>query len=181
MAARILPTPEQLRELLRYEPDTGKLFWRQRPREMFNSDRSAATWNKRFAGQQAFATKHRRGYLCGVVSYEKVLAHRAAWALHHGEWPAEQIDHVNGIKTDNRIANLRAATHAENLHNMRAHTGNPSKLKGVTFDKARGRWMARIMTDRKELNLGRFDTPEEAHAAYCAAAQKHHGEFAKTQ
>ncbi len=181
MAKKPLPSPEELRQLLRYEPETGKLFWLPRPREMFTSDRSFNTWNVRFAGAEAFATVHRQGYRCGVIAGEKCLAHRAVWAVHSGRWPENQIDHINGDKTDNRIANLREATHAENLQNSRRPSRNTSGFKGVCFDRSRGKWMARIHADGRDRMLGRFDTPEEAHAAYRAAAEKHHGEFARTE
>lgn len=90
-------TPEKLRELLDYNPVTGKFFWGSGPR----------------FGREV-ATPHIRGYLRVHVAGRAYLAHRLAWFYVHGEWPAHVIDHINCVKTDNRIANLRSVTSAEN-------------------------------------------------------------------
>lgn len=180
MAENILPTPYQLRSLLHYEPETGCFFWKNRPLSMFENSRIGNAWNSRFCGKEAFSIKHNHGYLMGVVNYKKLLAHRVAWVIHFGFWPKEQIDHINGIKTDNRIVNLREATHGENLRNSKSKAKGNLGLKGITFDKSKGLWQAVIMKDKKSYFLGRFVTPEMAHEAYCKAALALHGDFAKT-
>jgi hypothetical protein len=184
MAARILslPTPEQLRELLRYEPDTGKLFWKERPLSMFPSPRHQGSWNTRYAGREALIELHPSGYLRGRVFNRVYYAHRVVWATVHGLWPDAHIDHINGDKADNRLVNLRAATQQQNNRNTGKRKDNASGFKGVCFHLRSKKWMASIsIGGSKSTYLGLFDTPEEAHAAYCSAAQKHHGEFAKTQ
>ena len=97
-----------------------------------------------------------------------------------GAWPAAEIDHVNSDGFDNRWSNLREATRAQNTRNTRAHHNNRSGMKGVYFEKRIGRWYARIMVDRKQHNLGSYDTAELAHRAYCEAAERLHGAFART-
>jgi hypothetical protein len=109
-------------------------------------------------------------------------AHRLAWLYVYGEalGEFEEIDHINGDRQDNRIGNLRRATKSQNMANMRGH----SKLglpKGVSIQAKSRRFMACIMVGRRKKYLGTFDTATEAHAAYRAAAQEHHGEFARAE
>lgn len=87
--------------------------------------------------------------------------------------------HINGNVSDNRIENLRDATQSNNLCNKRMQSNNTSGYKGVGWHKAAGRWVARITIRKQHTHLGLFDTPEEAYAAYCKAAEKLHGEFAR--
>lgn len=105
-----------------------------------------------------------------------VLLHRFLLGAPEGA----QVDHINGDGLDNRRANLRLASHAENLRNRRLNANSASGLKGVYWHKSSGRWAAQIQANGQRKRLGFFDTPEAAHAAYCAAAQIHHGEFART-
>lgn len=176
MAKRIVPSPETLRDLLRYEPETGRLYWKARPREMFGTEHHWKTWNTRFADKEAM-TANTLGYLCGNINYVRHQAHRVAWAIYYGEWPEGDIDHINLIRSDNRISNLRLATKSENLRNIRRFSSNTSGYKGVSLHKKTGRWVARISTGTKYKHLGLFDDKEDARAAYMDAARKHHGEF----
>jgi len=95
------------------------------------------------------------------------------WAMHTGKWPAEQIDHINQNRLDNRMSNLREATAAQNTRNRKSK--NPL-TKGVCINK--GAYQARITVDGKTFHLGRFRTCEEAAKAYQEACVKYHGEFA---
>lgn len=104
-----------------------------------------------------------------------------AWAIHHGEWPDGEIDHINMKRDDNRIANLRLATSSDNRMNSGRQENNTSGMKGVYWKKARGKWMSQIQVASKQIFLGRYATKAEAHAAYCEAAKKYHGEFARTE
>lgn len=92
----------------------------------------------------------------------------------------ELTDHANGDTLDNRRANLRIATKAENMQNRRKSAHNTSGFKGVNWHRKTGKWQARITVNGKRKNLGYFDSPEMAHATYCEAAIKYHGEFANT-
>jgi hypothetical protein len=97
----------------------------------------------------------------------------------YGEEPPAQIDHINGIKTDDRLCNLRAADNAQNNRNRPAQGNNTSGFKGVS--KKRRQWRARISVNGTEHSLGTFDTPEAAAAAYREAAERLHGAFARTE
>lgn len=124
-----------------------------------------------------------KGYLLCCCFGKRILAHRAAWALHHGEWPQWQVDHLDGVCDNNRIANLREATHTENMRNRSKHKNNSSGFKGVSMDKRSGRWRAQIWTGGQHgtnKRLGWFDTPDEAHKAYLDASSRIHGDFANS-
>ena len=181
------PSPETLRLLLDYQPTTGKLFWRERTPDMFEdgaygAERKCAMFNGQFAGQEAF-TSTARGYKVGKVQGHACSAHCVIWALEHGYWPKEEIDHEDNDKTNNRLSNLREATRSQNMWNNGVQANNTSGFKGVS--RHGDRWVARIRCGprygRKKRHLGRFATPEEAYAAYCAAAQDLHGEFANDE
>lgn len=180
MAEKIIATPEQLRKLLRYDPDSGLLFWRFRDSSFFRSDASAAAWNGKHANKIAF-TAEMIGYKVGTIFGRRHLAHRVAWAIYHGEWPADQIDHINGVRSDNRLINMRQSTQQENCCNMPRQSNNTSGYKGVRRYRDGVRWQAVINHLGKPLWLGLYATAEDAHAAYCEAAQKYHGEFARTE
>lgn len=182
MANRQLPTPDVLRQLLRYEPDTGKLFWLPRakdgPVQSYKAGWDFASWNSAYAGREAFTTP-RNGYLSGSLLGRPTDAHRIAWALHYGEWPTSHIDHANGDKSDNRISNLRVASRSQNNQNVRSARNSSSRFKGVTWDASRGKWIAGIKQNFKRHNLGRFATEEEAARAHDAAALQLYGPYAK--
>lgn len=180
MAERIVPTPEQLRELLRYEPETGKLYWKARALSMFPSERVGKSWNTRYAGKQAFRLGE-TGYLQGNIVGHNVKAHRVAWAMYHGSWPEGDIDHKNLDRADNSISNLRVATRTENRMNTRAQKNGKSGYKGVYFHKRVGKWVAQINIKKKVKHLGYFFSAEEAHAKYCKVAKECYGEFARTE
>lgn len=177
MAKKNLPSPEDLRQLLIYEPETGKLFWKPRDVSWFAGNRNTPeqnckTWNTRHAGKEACATPQ-RGYKIGNVLNCLILAHRAAWAIHYGKWPDETIDHINGNRSDNRIVNLRDVSHHENMKNVRTPVTNTSGHIGVTLFKPNGKWVAGIKVNGKRLYLGYFDTIEEAVAVRKAAEAKY--------
>lgn len=181
MADQIVPSPSRLREILRYEPDTGKIFWLERCISEFQNSGQWKSWNSRFSGKEAFYARHPKGYLKGSTPGRvHLLSHRVAWAIHMVEWPDAQIDHINCNKTDNRIANLRLASPSGNMHNVGKRTNNTSGRKGVSFDKGRGKWVASICINWEKMHLGYFEDVESAHRAYSEAAEKYHGQFART-
>jgi AP2 domain. len=117
-----------------------------------------------------------QGYLWAKIGETRFAAHRIIFAIEYGWWP-ENVDHANGIKTDNRPSNLRAATHAQNMQNRGPLK---AKTKGVYWQPRRGKWYAYTRIGGKQKNLGSFDTEAAAAAAYAAAAAMFHGEFART-
>lgn len=116
------------------------------------------------------------GYVQVKIDHKAYKAHRIIWLLKHKELP-EEIDHVNGDRSDNRMCNLRATDRAGNTQNRRRFKSNTTGFKGVSVQKSSGKYLANIGLNGKLKYLGTFSTPEEAHAAYCAAGKKHYGEF----
>lgn len=180
MAKKPLPSPDELRQLLSYDPETGDLTWKRRPASMFEDNRCFTAedmcrrWNSRFAGKPALASIDGNGYRFGLVLWNRVAAHRAAWAIFHGKWPDDCIDHINGVPSDNRISNLRDATYSQNQHNRAIHPHNKAGFPGVSFDRNRNKWQAKIRVNWKQIHLGRYDTPEAAAEAYRSAKRRLH-------
>jgi hypothetical protein len=168
MAEKALPSPEVLRQLLRYEPETGKLFWRERGPEWFSrcTDKrghewAMRKWNGHYSGVEALRASKGNGYSYGTLLGRNVLSHRVAWAIHHGRWPSMFIDHKNGIRNDNRLENLREVDLETNTRNRKAASVND--WPGVGFYNQK--WVARIRRGPKSIHLGTFSTQSEAVAA----------------
>lgn len=173
MAIRSDITPELCRQLLRYEPETGKLFWRSRPREMFTSQRAFSTWNSRFAGKEGFNNRLKSGHLQGEIFHIPMLAHRVIWAMVYGKWPDGVVDHKNRDPSCNTIANLRDIRKPDNSKNMNMSRRNTSGYNGVGWDKSRNKWYARLGCGKSSVHLGRFDQKEDAVAARRAGDVKY--------
>jgi hypothetical protein len=155
-------TQTRLQELLHYNPDLGEFRWKV--------DRTRTVRAGQVAGYFDLL-----GYSRIMIEYSSYYAHRLAWLYVHGNWPAEEIDHINRVRGDNRLANLREATSSQNNHiksiNRRV------LFKGVSSSGSR--FCAAIGVGGRRIHLGTFDTPNEAHAAYCKAATEHFGDFAQ--
>jgi hypothetical protein len=147
---------------LNYDPVTGVFTW------------AISTCNRVRVGARA-GTLQKTGYRIIRIDGKNYMAHRIAWWFVHGNWPADQIDHINGIKDDNRIANLREATNAENAQNMGKSRRNTSGYIGVSWNKHAGKFVSQIMINGKVKYLGLFPDKEEAHQAYLDAKVKYHG------
>jgi hypothetical protein len=163
-------TSEQFRELLDYDPDTGLLTWR----EWRGSARAGAV-----AGY-----KNADGYIKFLVRGRTHLSHRIIWSMVYGVWPKLPLDHINRVRDDNRLSNLRLATQAQNMMNLRRKPrftpdGTPIPT-GANLHRKSGRWIGRIRANRLFHYLGSFGTAAEAGAAYRAAARVLHGAFAQT-
>jgi hypothetical protein len=157
-------THERLREVLNYDPMTGVFVWKKRLN------------NRALVGHICRNFDH-RGYLRINIDRKIYRAARLAWLYIHGKWPPHEIDHINGIPGDDRLDNLREATHSENCNNRPPRKSG--RLKGVYFNKRDNGWCARITGSKRTHFLGRFATEAEAHAAYAKAAPIIHGEFAR--
>jgi len=170
MATRPLPSQEVLRQLLDYDPETGTLTWRARQVEMFqpsatrSQEHVAALWNARYAGAEAFTSIDAYGYRCGAILGVGRKAHRIIWKMMHGSEP-DQIDHINGLRSDNRLLNLREASQTENSRNTKIRANNYSGVVGVKWDKRRFKWLAEIKVSGRAHLLGAFDLFWDAVAA----------------
>jgi len=165
------PSISKLTELLAYDPHTGKVTWR--------SNRYGYRKSLRAAKGDEAGTILSLGYRSIQVDGVGLLIHRVAWALHYGEWPNGDVDHVNMDKLDNRIVNLRIASRAQNMSN-RSHTKrNTLKAKGVELTRT-GRYAVKIWKNYKRYHIGTFDTLDDAKAAYLAKAKELHGAFSRT-
>ncbi|MEK6294411.1 MAG: HNH endonuclease [Paraburkholderia tropica] len=155
----------QLRALLTYDAETGIFRWRERRNHLTPKGSVAGTVNS-------------KGYVMIGVARRLYQAHRLAWLYVTGEWPKDLIDHINTIRTDNRFENLREASKTENNRNRSAGIAGRKGLKGATFRKKEGAWYSGIWSAGKRIHLGTFSSEQEAHEAYCKAADEMHGEFA---
>jgi hypothetical protein len=144
-------TIAEARKWFRYDPDAGALYWAIRSSNAARMDRPAG--------------KLERGYWSVMVNGRLYRAHRIIWAMHYGEWPDGQVDHINHIRADNRIENLRVVPHLDNHRNMSLFKNNTTGIPGVRFDVRYGSWTARITVNYKQINLGSYKTKEEAIAA----------------
>jgi hypothetical protein len=146
-----------LKSILHYDPETGNFTWLQCHK---NSNKKA--------GDIAGSIKE-NGYRTIKVFGRARVAHRLAWFYVHGYFPPESIDHINGVRDDNRISNLRLANHSENNQNRSLGKNNKSGFMGVSSCANGRRWRAVIRKDRRLKHLGYFDSPEVAYAAYLEA------------
>ena len=172
MATCELPSPEVLRQLLDYDPETGVLTWRERPVEFFRdtegrtAEHACANWNSRYSGKPAF-TSLTAGYPSGSIFKHSLYGHRVIWALMTGEWP-EVIDHADGDKINNRWSNLRNGTQSDNMKNLPMRASNKSGHCGVFWDERRNAWIAYIGSNGRRY-LGQFERYADAVSARVAA------------
>ena len=169
MANIAVITVAQLRAILHYDPVTGN-FTRLIKN---NHDRKAGNIG------DIIGTKKSSGYLFADVLGCRYRVHRLAWLYMTGIFPDGQIDHINGIRSDNRWINLRLADNQQNQANSKRKKNNTSGYKGVFWSSQLQKWAAKINPDRKQVHLGYFDDPTEAHAAYANAAKRFFGQFAR--
>ena len=155
-------THKRLLEILNYDPSTGVFTWRE------------ALSSRSVVGVRAGTVIH-KGYRRITVRSKFYLEHRLAWFYVHGVWPKQFIDHIDGDRTNNRIANLRDASRAANNQNIRKpNVNSTSSLLGVTWDAANYCWIAQITVARKRRYLGRFSDPQKASQAYIEAKRELH-------
>jgi hypothetical protein len=148
---------ELLKEYLHYDPETGIFTWIK--------DRPSYNCIGKIAG--SLKNNYRIIKFCG----KDYLEHRLAWFYVYGEWPKNQVDHINGIKSDNRISNLRDVTNRQNALNKKRHRGG--RLPGTAFKSGYKKYSSEVLVEGKRKLLGYFDTEQEAHEAYMAYVQEH--------
>lgn len=168
---------QYLRECLSLDPISGELIWRVRPRRHFESDKGWRVFNSKRAQRVAGTASKTTGYVVLNFNGSLYAGHRIAFAMHFGAWPRGHIDHVDGNRGNNAIANLRECSRSQNQQNRAVQANNTSGYKGVHrhYD---GRWRAVIQVNKSIIHIGVFDTPEQAHVAYTAYAKRCHGAFA---
>ena len=137
-------------------------------------------WNARYAGKKCGST-NQYGYLCVSLKFNKkmrvVLVHRIVWAMHFGKWPSEWLDHINGVRTDNRISNLREVSPLQNAWNsIRKRGKSPTGVTRTSNNK----YSAKIKVNGKDVHLGTFNSESSAAYAYENASKKYHGECSST-
>lgn len=157
-----MPSPNELRNFIEYDSETGLLFWKERYAFSFKSERDCKAWNSRFAGKQCFNSEQGDGYLRGRFNSTHYLAHRIAWSIFTGINPEGEIDHINGVRHDNRIENLRDVDRIVNQRNRVMNRNNLSGHNGVWFCNTRGKWGANICTGKGQTRLGYFGKKEQA-------------------
>jgi len=148
-------TAETARVFFTYSPDDGVLRWAKKP-------------NRRIKEGSPAGSMRKDGYLEVEVLGVRNRVHRVAWLIVYGSFPDGDIDHINGIRSDNRIENLRCLTRSENIQNQRrARSDNKtSGMLGVTWSKSDKKWCAKITVNGRCTYIGNFNTAEAAHAAY---------------
>lgn len=171
MTAKNDITQSRVRELFDYHPD-GYLIWKARPIEDFKNKRAHGMWNTRYAGKKAGRKNTNSEYIYVAINHQLYSAHRIIFLYHYGYEP-EFIDHINHIKNDNQIENLRSVTYSENYKNLSMSKNNTSGFVGVRFVAKRKKWLASINIDARNVFLGYYDIKEEAIAARQAANIKY--------
>ena len=153
-------TQERLKELLHYDPETG-FFTNIKARPKIKVGSIAGCKNK-------------QGYLVIMCDGKLYLSHRLAWLYVYGYFPENHIDHINRVRTDNRISNIRKADPSQNRQNASIQRNNTSGFTGVAWTKREKRWRSRIVVGNKEICLGYFLDKETAANAYIAAKKNFH-------
>lgn len=162
-----------LKEVLEYNQDTGIFTWKK-------NELQDKRITGRFGGKIAGNVHQKTGYLRININKRSYLSHRLAWLYVTGKWPREHIDHIDGNKLNNKFVNLREANSSQNAQNTNICSANTSGFRGVNFHKYVQRWRAAIYVNKKRIELGHFDTKEEAAYFYNYAAEYYHGAFRRS-
>jgi len=161
-----LPPIETIREAFSYDAETGILRWAERR-------------NHRTRRGAAVGSRTPKGHLRVVIDGQPILVHRVIWAHVYGTWPENQIDHINGNPSDNRLSNLRPATNRQNQCNAKTRVDNTTGRVGVYWAANVGKWRPMIRLNGKNVCLGLYETFPEAVAVREQAEREHYGEYAR--
>lgn len=180
MADHPLLTADILRSRVIYDPETGDFTWKMQPVPP-GREKALLGWNTKYGGHKVRGFIHRHGHMqFGFGDFgAHIMAHRLAWLYVYGEWPNGHIDHINGNPSDNRIANLRLATRAENSRNCKMHKTNTSGVKGVFWNRRLKKWQCSISVNNRTIYIGIFNDINDASAARREAEDRYFGEFAR--
>ena len=179
-------TIDYIQSILDYDIETGFLTWKTRPLHFFKKESAYKVWNTRYSGKRAGNIDKEAGYRVIAITplnstkTRNFSEHRIAWAIYYGRWPQTNIDHINCVKSDNRIINLREASAVQNAGNSTKRRNNKTGIKGVTWSKDDRLWYAWIGTKGKSKYLGCYKCPAAASFAYQIAANKKYSDFART-
>ena len=158
------PSVSFLRECFSYNPESGVLIWLPRPQIHFSTVRVCKTWHSRFCGKEA-GVLNQNGYIEVGIQGGLMKAHRIAWAMSYGHYPKGDIDHINGIRNDNRLLNLRDVDRKNNCRNSAIHRNNISGISGVYWHVRDNRWVASINFEGVQKHLGYFPALIDAASA----------------
>jgi hypothetical protein len=151
---------ERLVELLDYDPESGCFFWKVNRNQMLKGSKAG--------------TVSRNGYIRIFIDGKHYAANKLAWFFVNGEYPRCDIDHINRVRSDNRISNLRKATRSENCQNASLRKNNKTGVTGVCWNPFHKKWQSRIMINGKSIHLGYHDTMLSAAKARSAAKKNYH-------
>ena len=161
-------------KFVRLDPSDGSFVWLMRS----GDDRITKGWNSKYAGKRADNLMC-IGYRRILIHGRYFLAHRVVWLLTFGEWPENEIDHIDCDPANNRIQNLRPANRSQQNQNQRISRRNKAGIKGVFFDARDKKWVAKLNKDGRQVFSGYFSTSDEAKRAYAVAATQHFGAYAR--
>lgn len=175
--AKKLPSVEYIKSVLSYDPDSGKVYWKMRPKKDSETDATYKAWITKWANREAGARHYANGYLELRFEDRKLhKVHRIIWKIMTGEDPVLNIDHINGIPWDNRWVNLRQANNQENARNCKGFS--KTGFKGVCHDGNGGYLVQWVVEDRNFRKSG-FVTAESAARYYDEKVRELFGEFAR--
>lgn len=169
-------------EVFDYDAQKGILIWKPRPKESFVNKKAWSAFQKRsgkIAGHEHYQGIRRHAVMVGH-NKRRVYAHRIIWEMHFGSIAYHlEVDHIDLNPFNNRLDNLRLATHSENNRNKGIQCNNSTGVKGVYLHKP-GIYRSEIKTNKKRVHLGLFASAEEAASAYAKASERYHGSFGRT-
>lgn len=153
-------TAEYVRECLDYDPETGLATWKRRPVEHFSSNRICNLWNSKHSNKEA-GTLKKTNYRQVTINHKRYTVHRLAWLIVYGEWPKNDIDHIDKDRRNNKITNLRDVTNSENQKNRSMNRNNTSGHTGIKL-VPNGNWVVVICVNGKNKTIGTFRDKEDA-------------------